>query len=67
MIFYSIIRLKFMNFWPYMNYVTWWKILHNGLMVNKSSNLKTNMSISQILNDFDIDEKSLHGYVKDDR
>ena len=36
-------------------------------MVNKSSNLKTNMSISQILNDFDIDEKSLHGYVKDDR
>ena len=25
------------------------------------------MSISQILDDFDIDEKYLHGYVRDDR
>ena len=25
------------------------------------------MSISQILDDFDIDEKSLHGYVRDGR
>ena len=25
------------------------------------------MSIRQILNDFDIDEKSLHGYMKDDQ
>ena len=34
-------------------------------MVNKSSNQKKKMSISQILDDFDIDEKSLHGYVRD--
>ena len=38
-------------------------------MVNKSSNQKKKkkkkMSISQILDDFDIDEKSLHGYMRD--
>ena len=38
-------------------------------MVNKSSNKKKKkkkkMSISQILDDFDIDEKSLHNYVSD--
>ena len=71
---YSIMSLKFQKQFPqheflalHENYVTRWKILHNGLMINKSPILKQKMSISQILNYFDIDEKSLHSYVKDDR
>ena len=30
-----------MSFWPYMKIMPQWKILHNGLMVNKSPNKKT--------------------------
>ena len=49
---------------PYENYVTRWKILNNRLIVNKSPN-KNNNSIIQILDDYNIDGKSLHCYVKD--
>ena len=49
---------------PYENYVTRWKILNNRLIVNKSPNKNKN-SIIQILNDYNIDGKSLHCYVKD--
>ena len=51
------------------NYAAQWKILHNGLMVNKSppKKKKKKMLVSQILDNFDIDEKSLHCYVKDGR
>ena len=68
---YSIKSLKFRKQFPrheflalHENYVTRWKILHNRLMVNKSPDKKKN-SIIQILDDYDIDEKSLHYYVKD--
>ena len=47
------------------NYATQWKGLHNGLMVNKSPNpKKKKMLVSQIHDNFDIDEKYLRGYVK---
>ena len=49
---------------PHENYVTRWKILHNRLMVNKSPNKNKN-SIIKILDDYNIDGKSLHCYVKD--
>ena len=68
---YSIMSLKFQKQFPqheflalHENNVTRWKILHNRLMVNKSPNKKKN-SIIQILDDYDIDGKSLHCYVKD--
>ena len=55
------------------NYAPRWKILYNGLLVNKSPNKKKKKKekkktlVSQILDNFDIDEKSLHCYVKDGR
>ena len=49
---------------PHENYVTRWKILHNRLIVNTLPNKNKN-SIIQILDDYDIDGKSLHCYVKD--
>ena len=48
----------YMNFWPYMKIMSHGeKILHNGLMVNKSPNPKKKKknSIIQILDDYDID------------
>ena len=68
---YSIMSLKFRKQFPqhefldlHENYVTRWKILHNRLMVNKLPNKNKN-SIIQILDDYNIDGKSLHCYVKD--
>ena len=68
---YSIMSLKFQKQFPqheflapHENYVTRWKILHNRLIVNKSP-IKNKNSIIQILDDYDIDGKSLHCYVKD--
>ena len=68
---YSIMSLKFQKQFPqheflapHENYVTQWKILHKRLMVNKSPN-KNNNSIIQILDNYDIDGKSLHCYMKD--
>ena len=68
---YSIMNLKFQKQFPqheflalHENYVTRWKILHNRLMVNKSPNKNKNSKI-QILDDCDIDGKSLPCYVND--